>query len=313
MDQPSDSSYSMSDRGNQKFMPVIDEAKFMKTLGTAPAPETRLPAYLGDRRLLVSLNTGQPLVVDTDSLDIGLGLIREGLWEPWIGRHLAQYALRRGDPVIVDIGAHIGYYGVLLGALAPSRRVWAFEPNARLFDILRTNFFINGLDRQRVQQIAIGGEEGTLKLRHRPGEAGGGHISPSEPDEGFVAQTVSVRRLDDVLPSWEEVDLLKMDVEGLEPSVLRGAEQVIDRSPNVLVCMELAADSWRSRGHDPRDVLDWLVQKGFHLALAVVDEPLIRKSPDDLLQQAQSLHYVTCVLACRDISFMQDDRGGRRR
>jgi FkbM family methyltransferase len=126
--------------------------------------------------------------------------------------------------VYVDVGAHLGTHTLWFARLCPSTHVHAFEPVARFADIVRRNVAVNGLqDSVTVHQIGLDERRGratnTLSSSHQVGFT----ADPQDVDEEFA-----VRRLDDVVRG--HVALIKIDVEGMEQRVLRGAKRILRRS-----------------------------------------------------------------------------------
>ncbi|MDL2397689.1 FkbM family methyltransferase [Rhizobium mayense] len=131
---------------------------------------------------------------------------------------------------VVDVGANIGNHTLFFSAVVGARTL-AIEPNAEALRILRANISLNGLqDRVDVKPIALGAE------------AGMGDVVEEDPSKLGMARVrlaadgqVPVARLDDVVRE-QHVDLIKIDVEGMETEVLRGAMGTMVRCrPRLLV------------------------------------------------------------------------------
>lgn len=121
----------------------------------------------------------------------------------------------RAGGVFVDVGANVGGYS--LRAASRGMEVHSFEPIPQNAQILRRNAEINHLTLD-IQEVALGSSEGEVRL-----SAGG---ASSRVTEGGGIE-VPLRTLDSFgLP---RVDVLKVDVEGYELEVLRGAERTISR------------------------------------------------------------------------------------
>lgn len=146
-------------------------------------------------------------------------------YEPAETRFVASN-VRPGD-LAVDAGANIGYHALHLARLAGSAGfVEAFEPLPYLAEALRASVVENGFtSRVAVHRTALDERAGTLRLRHAPRTAnfGGAHFAPKEalPPE-HADETVTTVRLDDAI-GGRPCRFLKMDVEGAEPRVIRGA------------------------------------------------------------------------------------------
>jgi FkbM family methyltransferase len=131
-----------------------------------------------------------------------------------------------GDSV-VDAGANIGFHTVHMAKLAgPGGHVDAFEPLDYLADALDASIEENEFGAiVRVHRLALDERDGLRSLRHAPRTVnfGGGHLAPDgpvPPDHADVL--VPTARLDDVL-AGRRCRFIKLDVEGAEPRVVRGA------------------------------------------------------------------------------------------
>lgn len=134
--------------------------------------------------------------------------------------------------LVLDVGANIGRYTLMAaGQVGPGGRVIAFEPGIVNFKLLSENAALNGMHWVQPMQIALGAEDGTAEL-----VAGGDettntlradwlhHLEGKNIDRR-LRHTVAVRSLTSLLSELQvgHVDLLKIDVEGAELDVLRGA------------------------------------------------------------------------------------------
>ena len=138
---------------------------------------------------------------------------------------------------ILDIGANIGNHSVFFGAVLEAR-VEAFEPFPGNQELLECNVIANGLtERVRIHCCAVGESAGSGTI-HAPREAnnlGTVQIAPGAGD-------VPIVRLDDMDPPGP-VGLLKIDVEGAEPMVLRGAARLIAAwLPDIMIEAGTAAE-----------------------------------------------------------------------
>lgn len=137
----------------------------------------------------------------------------------------ARSRLRPGDDAM-DIGANVGIFSVVMGAaVGRSGRVFAFEPAPGNIVRLKKNLERNGLDHAQLFPCALGEADGQMTLHLATDPA---YPSLLEVQSGLADGTsvsVPVRRLDAV---WEEagrprIGFVKMDVEGAEAAVIRGA------------------------------------------------------------------------------------------
>jgi FkbM family methyltransferase len=182
----------------------------------------------------------------------------------WVDSTQRQHALaffrrylRAGD-VVADVGANIGDVAIVCArTVGPRGRVHAFEPHPRVFDWLKQNINLNGLDNIQLTNAALGEHDGALDISNDRRD----DMNRMLPAGGGIS--VPVRRLDEILEGTERIDLLKIDVEGFELFVLRGAEKVLARTQAVYV--EVGAEHFRQFGYACADVFSLLMSSGFML------------------------------------------------
>jgi FkbM family methyltransferase len=175
-------------------------------------------------------------------------------------RRLLEQRVRPGMQV-VDVGANVGLYALLLAALAgPGGHVFAFEPGPRLFRALKHNCRRSGLTNLTPLRLALGERPGRARLSCSVFNSGDNRLSGL----GRHGAEVEVARLDEVLPG-RRVDFIKMDVQGHELHVLRGMEEVLRASPALEIYFELWPAGLRGAGTEPEDLLEHLRQRGFRI------------------------------------------------
>jgi FkbM family methyltransferase len=153
--------------------------------------------------------------------------------------------------VFVDAGANFGIYTLVASKLVgKTGRVVAFEPTAQSFAILRQNIALNGLTNIVTFSMALSEKAGKAWLYHGPDPVRNSlGKAPSWAEE---AEEVAVESLDNVLgqASIERVDVIKIDVEGAEELVLRGANNtlrtmrpivIFEINPEASACLDLHA------------------------------------------------------------------------
>ena len=194
-------------------------------------------------------------------------ILRTGAWEAasWdaMRMHLAP------GSVFVDVGAHIGYYSLKAArVVGPGGHVIAIEPNPPTVRELEDNVRASGATIVNVQPVACSDAESMLDLFAAP-EANTGQTSLSKANasqSGTVAATFHVRArpLDDIVTDagLTRVDVVKVDVEGAEMLVLKGAVDVLARYHPV-VMVELVDQQLRSMGSSDAQVRSFLNAHGY--------------------------------------------------
>ncbi|MCU0549632.1 MAG: FkbM family methyltransferase [Leptolyngbya sp. Prado105] len=137
-------------------------------------------------------------------------------------------AIAENSEVILDIGANIGCTALLFGELA--QRVYAFEPSPTTFKFLEKNVLNSGLKNITLQNLGLGAEPSESTLTFSPSNRAGGFVSnQTQIETGHVIEKIVIRPLDDLVQqlNLSIVDFIKIDVEGFEGQVLKGAKQTL--------------------------------------------------------------------------------------
>jgi len=149
-----------------------------------------------------------------------------GSWEPEVTDAIRQCV--QPGMTVIDIGAHSGYFTLLLSKLVgPEGKVIAFEPLPANFRFLEENVSLNALQNVIARREAVAERSGEMKFEfpHEVASLVAGPVLESESRGTFVVPGVS---LDDC---FHEIGLavhfIKMDVEGAEADVLRGARDTL--------------------------------------------------------------------------------------
>jgi FkbM family methyltransferase len=205
------------------------------------------------------------LFVDLSDHVIGLSIVRGRYEEAEI--ELMRRTLRAGD-IVIDIGAHIGLFTMLMGALVgPLGRVYAFEPLDANADLLERSIAENRFgDRVIFRRAAVGATSGAgmLTFPEETLNTGGAYLlrEGTAPLTGNLKKSVPIVRLDDVVTE-RPVRMIKMDVEGAEPQVLRGARRLLREDRPVVVSELHPTQLDRASGVTAREFLEEARQAGY--------------------------------------------------
>ena len=198
---------------------------------SSPEFRTRLDAdYAGVGRTPVATSVDNlTIYVDPDDGAIGSFLRKSGAYEPDVTAVVRRY-LRPGQ-CFVDVGASFGYFSALAGTIVGSDgRVIAVEPGPQNQSLLLLNLAANDVMTAEVHQAALSDQPGVFKY----GRSGAnGTISSFDGDPSHVGHHDLVQATTlDRLVAGAPVDMMKIDVEGAEGRVLRGASATLrDRAP----------------------------------------------------------------------------------
>ena len=179
-------------------------------------------------------------------------------------RHLLARHLSPGS-VVVDAGANVGIYSQFLArCVGPGGVVHSFEPSPENFG--RLHAALSQFSNVRLNQLAVSDKTGDsllyvseeLNVDHR-----------AYPIEGETRRTVSIRStmLDDYFKAGECVDLIKMDVQGYELHVLRGAKRLLQENPEINLLLELWPYGLKQAGTRWEELIEMLQHFGMDLVV----------------------------------------------
>ncbi|MGH1491067.1 MAG: FkbM family methyltransferase [Acidimicrobiales bacterium] len=204
-------------------------------------------AYLGEHVVLTSLYTGHKLFVDSRDISVAPALIFDGCWEPETTDVFGK--LLRAADTVIDIGANVGYYGIIASAVVDPRlggSIHMIEANPSLVALIQKSIEASGLDGlAHVSNYAISDRNGTVELNVPQHLWGSSYLQ--EFDETFrqsieAAQhgplqladvlTVPAVTLDEYVKQHriDRVDLVKIDIEGHEEQAYAGMSGVIEQN-----------------------------------------------------------------------------------
>ena len=162
--------------------------------------------------------------------------------------------------VIADIGANAGFYTLEMAAcVGPTGRILAFEPDPFNFHLLQGRVKRAAAANAEVYQLALGDEAGQAMLYCSAYNRADNRLSQSHSEPHVEACEVQVRRLDEFLSQQgrSSIDALKIDVQGSEARVLRGAQQTLNAGVR-WIWIEFSPDHLRGSSSDPDRFLEHL-------------------------------------------------------
>lgn len=253
----------------------------------SPPAVPRPMCYLGGHTALTKTIYGHKVYVDTRDRSIASHLLMDGFWEPWI----TDVFMRRLRPgaTVVEVGANFGFYTLLAASIVgPGGRVVAFEANAETCRLLYASVEINGfLDRCQLVPRAVSDRCGSLTFYKATEHLGGSSVADPTvhfPEETVRAEVVEAVSLDAFLAGDPRpVDFLKIDAEGSEPAILRGARQLLRRSPDLEGIIEFSPTLIADAGEDAGGLARDLLAQGFTLQVIRPDGPVPVRTAEDAL------------------------------
>lgn len=205
---------------------------------------------LGDGVILTTIYTGQIIAVDQNDLSLAPHLILKGEWEKELTQRCEVIVREIENPVIFDVGANFGWYGLTLSRFSSGSTVHFFEANPDITKLLTKTALVNGLPlRAKINNLAVSDLSGEVlclevpKLHKGSSSICGFNLDLSdyyENKDDISKFEVSSISLDDYCNthSIHAIDFMKIDVEGAEEKVVFGAAGIIAKSTNLAIMLE---------------------------------------------------------------------------
>ena len=175
--------------------------------------------HQGKSVVLVEAEGGAQFWIRVNSSDVLV------IWEIWKAKVYDDVRIPIGaEDVVVDIGAHIGGFAVRAARLAHRGRVYAYEPFSKNYALLIENRQLNGLENLHIENRAVSDRRGKMPL-YMPGDNGA--LGSLMQDTSSSMEMVQATTLSDIITEHgiEQIDYLKVDVEGAEYDILFNCPQ----------------------------------------------------------------------------------------
>ena len=168
--------------------------------------------------------------------------------------------------IVVDVGANIGLHTLNMARIVGSTgQVFAFEPDPSNFEILKKNVKINNYKNIILEQKAVGDKHGrtTLYQSDHPGK----HRIFPQTEQAKSQVQVELTNLDNYFDSdmIDKINFIKIDVEGLEFSVLKGMKNILKNSKKIKILFEFMPENTMEVGFTPIELLNYLTSNDFKL------------------------------------------------
>ncbi len=187
----------------------------------------------------------------------------DGTWEEPEARFALSLVPAGGHAV--DVGANVGFYTLALAChVGPRGRVLAVEPASEACTRLEDNIRRNGLTNVRLARAAAAESPGSLTLHLSATDLGSSScVRVPSPYEAAGTETVTAAPLDDLIQeAGIEPHFIKIDAEGMELAVLRGAARTL-RARRPALMVELNPIALRATGNSVADLVSALRDLGY--------------------------------------------------
>ena len=166
------------------------------------------------------------ILYNKNDIYIGKSIEKYGEFS-YLEAKIFEQICKDGD-VVIEVGANIGAHTLYLSKLVGNGFVFAFEPQRLVFQNLCANLALNSISNVFAYQEAVSNENGTIIIPEcnfkENNNFGGINIENTK-----NGTTVNKQKLDNFLNKINRLKLLKIDVEGMEISVIKGASELIKK------------------------------------------------------------------------------------
>jgi FkbM family methyltransferase len=193
----------------------------------------------------VKLPNGKVLKLESDEAH---WIPNQLFWHGWLGYEPEVtpifYKLAERANVVIDVGAHFGFFTILAALANPDAKVIAMEPLQRVFERLKQNVELNGLANVECQRVAASSTEGVAEFYFPDENAPVSSSLRSDflvatiPHDKLLKVEVPVVTLDRIAEERElsNIDLIKLDTERTEHEVLAGSSRILERFRPDIIC-----------------------------------------------------------------------------
>jgi len=185
-----------------------------------------------------------------------------GTWEPEVVESIQKHVMAR--MTVLDLGAQSGFYSLLLSKLVGVQgKVFAFEPLPANFRILEENLRLNQIQNVVVRREAVSDRSGEISFEFPHEEASLVAGPVLEGDNQGTLNVPSISLDEFVRQTHHSIQFIKMDVEGAETAVLRGAVQTLSTFHPAMI-VELHYDPPQN-GLQPHPAISLLEKLGYQI------------------------------------------------
>ncbi|WP_108812348.1 FkbM family methyltransferase [Sphingorhabdus sp. Alg231-15] len=164
---------------------------------------------------------GSKMELDSNKSGLDRDILLDGIREPIATGHILS--ILQEDDIVLEVGANIGYYALIEARICD--KIYAVEPHPENFERLKRNIALNDFDNVVVQQGAFGASDGKIPLY--VSDLSNWHSCRDAPKSETDFIDVDCFTIDSFAKANEAPTFIKMDVEGYELEVLRGAEETL--------------------------------------------------------------------------------------
>lgn len=172
-------------------------------------------------------------------------------------------SLKQKD-VFVDIGAHLGGYTCLVGKALKKGKVYSFEIDKKVFDLLKENIKLNNLKNVNAYNIGVSDKKGFVKIPKKK-DIDPGLAIDTKLKKNKKYLTIKSTKLDSFFKNKQQKPtIIKIDVEGAEFLVLKGMKKLLEKE-NLKIFLEIHGNKLEKFNTNSKEIISFLQKKGYEI------------------------------------------------
>lgn len=178
---------------------------------------------------------------------------------------------------IIDVGANIGEVSLSFARKYPNASVYGFEPHPTTFEKLKSNQSLNAFKNLQLLNLGLGAQKGEVFFEERMSGNPGMNRVTSDPEKS--ARQIQITTLDSFIEKNQvtTISIIKIDVEGYEHEVLKGAVQLLTNYRPALF-IELDDSNLKEQGSSAPDLIQFIESLGYLIEHAETGEIISKNS-----------------------------------
>ena len=232
---------------------------------------------LDDSIFLTKFN-GFSIYAQENDLAVGRSIVVQGQYEPHVTKVFREFV--KPSMHILDVGANIGYYSMLSASLVGEKgKVIAIEPNPKNVKLIEASRRANRFENISIMQLAAGRERGILVI-NSSGSNGTTYQLSDDFQSLLESTTVASMKIDEIVTEKENVDLIKIDIEGAEYNALTGASSLIKRCKPLIISEFSPESIFNISKVEGREYLKFLVDFDYEISVIERDGRITKYAKD---------------------------------
>ncbi|MBI3334498.1 FkbM family methyltransferase [Candidatus Pacearchaeota archaeon] len=219
---------------------------FRKLAQALDNSDARYRRFIAGKKEVELKVLGNRMLLPTADEGLTRDLIIEGIREKNSVR--AFFKEYKPNMNTIDLGANLGYYLLMEAKIAQkgAGKIYAVEPNPLTFNYLKKNVKLNGYKNIKLMNLGISDKKGTLPF-YMAKSWNCSRFEKGEDDSDILSiKKVQVDTLDNLFRG-KKIDFIRMDVEGYEFNILKGATQLIKKNPGLAIFFEFHAQFFNTK------------------------------------------------------------------